>query len=127
MSNRKVVVELLKTNDSCPIWMGRYYVQYGGRPTKHVMNRKYENTYYCWVCKKIEVGCKLYYCATRINNRKVIHHHCEDCKNKTLCFGCLRESSHCSIIHTRKLLCYKFLLSQKFPKDIIRLITKKVK
>ena len=50
-----------------------------------------------------------------------------DCKNHRLCANCLREISRCSLIHSRKLLCWKILLSHKFPKDIIRLITKKVK
>ena len=51
----------------------------------------------------------------------------KDCKNHRLCASCLRETSRCSLIHIRKLLCYKFLLSHKFPKDLIRLIAKKVK
>ena len=93
---------------------------------KYYVNTYHWHTYYCWVCKK-KLAYNLIYCETRKNNHKVIHHHCEDCRNKTLCFGCLREVSHCKLIHTRKLLCYKFLLSQKFPKDVIRLITKKVK
>ena len=133
MSNRKVVLELLKTNVCDTIWMGRYIVQHNGssRKKKDVINPKYYvntywHTYYCWVCKK-KLAYNLIYCETRKNNHKVIHHHCEDCRNKTLCFGCLREVSHCKLIHTRKLLCYKLLLSQKFPKDIIKLITKKVK
>ncbi len=52
---------------------------------------------------------------------------CNNCRDKKLCFTCFREVSRCKLIHTRKLLCYKFLLSQKFPKDIVRLIAKKVK
>ena len=124
MSNRKVVLNLLKKYDSNKILMGRYYVQHGF--AQHITNPKYDVTfYYCWICKKRTE--KLLYCTTIINKNIIYYHHCVDCKNKKLCFTCLRETSHCSLIHTRKLLCYKFLLSQKFPKDIIKLIVQKVK
>ena len=82
---------------------------------------------FCFICKcKIKGKLEIVTVANE-NNTKIEYQTCEDCKNKTICFGCLRESSRCKQIHTRKLLCYKFLLSQKFPKDIVRLIAKKVK
>lgn len=125
MSNRKAVLGLLKNYDSNRILMDRYYVQYDF--TQHIKNPKYDdnNFYYCWICKKRTANLIFY--TIQINKNLISYNHCVDCINKTLCFTCLRETSHCSIIHTRKLLCWQILLSHKFPKDIIRLITKKVK
>ncbi len=79
----------------------------------------------CFVCTSNNIQwCRYIYPR---NEFHVNYPTCNNCRDKKLCPTCLRETSRCSLIHTRKLLCYKFLLSQKFPIDIIRFITKKVK
>ncbi len=84
----------------------------------------------CYVKKKICLLCKQNGCYDSWTRIKIINHNYLtyfSCDNCFICKTCLRESSRCSLIHTRKLLCYKMLLSHKFPKDLIKLITKKVK
>lgn len=80
----------------------------------------------CFICKykKNELN---YSTVTNENNTKIEYKICSDCKNKTICHTCLRWTTRCSLIHSRKLLTWQILLSHKFPKDIIKLITKKVK
>jgi len=99
-----------------------------------------------WLMQNVS-NCRIYYSTIiKIDNHIVFdggnkylcnHHHYNNIKIKdinlvyfscgNLCISCFRETSRCKLIHTRKLMCWKILLSQKFPKDIIRLITKKVK
>ncbi len=78
--------------------------------------------YICAECRKLNKS-QIF----TINNNFINFYICNNCINKHICTICFRETSRCSIIHTRKLLTWQILLSQKFPKDIIRLITKKVK
>ncbi len=122
MSNREIVLELVKTHNKCDIYLGRRDVVLNYCCYK--TNSKYDNIQLCWICKT-HITTNQYIMSK--NNNTIKYRLCSNCKNKTLCFTCFREKSSCSIIYSRKLLCYKFLLSQKFPKDIIRFITKKVK
>lgn len=79
----------------------------------------------CFVCTSNNIKrCRYIYPR---NEFRICYPTCDDCRGKKLCFTCFREVSRCKLIHTRKLLCYKFLLSQKIPKDIIKLIVQKVK
>ena len=123
MSNRKVVLKLVKTVKHCDIFMGRCIVRCNHEI--RILNSKYTDTPRCWFCKKYTHNIEYTYISKNYNTIK--YRVCCLCETKKLCFGCFRETSHCKLTHTRKLLCYKFLLSQKFPKDVIRLITKKVK
>lgn len=122
-SNRKATIKLLSLVSEQNIFMGKYRV-FCGNEIVH-LNEKYGM---CWICCRV---CFSHLSATKneilINSNTVEFHLCNDCTDKKLCHSCLRETSRCSIIHTRKLLCYKILLQHKFPKDIIKLITKKVK
>ncbi len=123
-SNRKATLKLLSlvSDNNKSISMGKQHVFY--HFTVVHINNKYGNV--CWICCNTKIG------LNSIQNINVRSHSvnfikCYNCKNKTLCFGCLRESSRCKLIHSRKISVWLCLLSQKFPKDIIRLITKKVK
>ena len=123
-SNRKATLKLLSLVSDAEIFLGNYCVSYNFEGVYDCP--KSNGTSFIAHCKM----CRITYVNNveiKINFNTVGINLCAYCKNKTLCSGCLRESSRCSLIHTRKLLCYKFLLSQKFPKDVIRLITKKVK
>ncbi len=124
MSNRKIALKLLKNNNENSFYMGRCEIS---GHIRYNINSKYTYGPHCWVCKKYEYNNVYNIEEIQINNIKIKFCLCTNCKYKKLCFGCLRETSHCRQIHTRKLLCYKILLSHKFPKDIIRLIAKKVK
>ena len=121
-SNRKATLKLLSLVSGATFIMGTYYVYYESNCV--YMNPKTINTAgSCRICHADGVSCV----KIKINSNVVKFIICENCKSKKLCHSCLREVSRCSIIYSRKLLCYKILLSHKFPKDVIRLITKKVK
>lgn len=121
-SNRKATIKLLSLVSEQNIFMGKYRVFCGNEIV--YLNEKYFMYGLCWMCCNYFSAMKN---ETFINSNKVEFYLCNNCEGKKLCHSCLRETSRCSIIHTRKLLCYKILLQNKFPKDIIRLITKKVK
>ncbi len=78
----------------------------------------------CALCKTDKCQVEMKRIRIIKNNNIFVYYACRDCN---ICKSCLRETSRCKQIHTRKLLCYKFLLFKKFPKDIVHLITKKVK
>ena len=122
-SNRKATLKLLSLVSGANIIMGNHVLVYDGLYV-HENKKAPQIGGYCCVCKNI---CCYARTLTHINENKIRYNSCTNCKNKTLCSGCLRESSRCSLIHSRKLLCWQILLSQKFPKDLIKLITKKVK
>ncbi len=119
-SNRKATIKFLSLVSDKYIFMGKHCITCEG---------EYVHTNYkftaglCWICCNRCVTTKNMY----MHSNSIRFYLCSNCRDKNLCTTCLRETSRCSIIHTRKLLCYKFLLSKKIPKDVIRLITKKVK
>jgi len=119
-SNRKATIKLLSLVSDKYIFMGKLHITCEGWRV-HTNNKFTEGL--CWIC------CNRYATTKNMNvhSNSIRFDLCSHCRDKNLCTTCLRETSRCSIIHTRKLLCYKFLLSQKFPKDVIRLIVKKVK
>ncbi len=131
-SLRKAVVKLLSMID----YSVHAYISLTGKYDNSIwyedfnVYNGYRKDSYCFVCKVKEK----YLSSNWIYFNDIItlrYAQCEKCwrvrYGAKLCPTCLRETSRCSLIHTRKLLCYKFLLSQKFPKDIIRLIVQKVK
>lgn len=124
ISLRKAAVKFLSMIDSGYIYIGEYLsyniIIYNGE----IVYTNFNKCSYCFLCKfnkDFIVGSILHH------NTNIKYIKCEKCEKKTLCNSCLRETSRCRQIHTRKLLCYKILLQHKFPKDIIKLITKKVK
>ena len=121
-SNRKATLKLLSLVSGASIVMGNYHVYYKCKSV-YVNQKKINIAGSCRICHADGVS----RVKTNINYNVVEINLCENCKSKKICHSCLRETSRCKLIHTRKLLCWKILLSQKFPKDIIRLITKKVK
>ncbi len=123
-SNRKATLKLLSLVSDAEIFMGIYEMYFNKTQIhENVKNKKLGGR--CWVChSRINYERNI---MMHINKNKIQYYICHICKNITLCPDCLRETSRCSLIHSRKLLCWQILLSQKFPKDIIRLIAKKVK
>ena len=124
-SNRKATIKLLSLVSNSTIFMGNCRV-FCDDEMVHI-NQKYNLIGTCWICsfwcsiQCFDGGKKL------INSNTVEFYLCHGCEYKTLCHSCLRETSRCRQIHSRKLLTWQILLQNKFPKDVIRLITKKVK
>ncbi len=122
-SNRKATLKLLSLVSNTEIFMGKHKMYIDNKQIHVILkNKKFMGG--CWVC-----GDKFTLPVVQLNINNNINKLicCSNCRKKKLCHSCLRKVSRCSQIHTRKLLCYKFLLSKKIPKDVIRLITKKVK
>lgn len=131
-SLRKAIVKLLSMID----YSVRAYICFTGEYDNSILYNDfnvyngYREDSYCFVCKIKEIFLSSNWIYFN-NTITVRYPQCEKCwrvrYGAKLCSTCLRETSRCSLIHTRKLLCWQILLSHKFPKDLIRLITKKVK
>ncbi len=90
--------------------------------------------YFC--CTPNDLFRKCYFCATHygdnyhnqtINSKEIKFYICKNCIHKKACQTCLRESSLCQQIKSCKITTWLCLRQYKFPKDIIKFITKKVK
>jgi len=125
-STRKAMVKLSRMVSNKHINSNLKCIYFGLFETTVYSNDKIGFARGCHNCKKITKGFDFSVEQFKSNTNKIVFIICLNCI-KSFCHSCFRETSRCSIIHTRKLLCYKFLLSQKFPKDVIRLIVKKVK
>ena len=123
-SNRKATIKILSMVSESDIFMGKHLL-YCETRIIHTNDKNEHLRGKCWVCCENKNSINKY--QIPINSNKVKFYLCTNCKDKKLCNNCLRETSRCQRIHTRKLLTWQTLLSHKFPKDIIRLITKKVK
>ena len=123
-SNRKATRKILSMVSESDIFMGKHLLYCEPRII-HINDKNVNLSGKCWVCCENKNGTTE--SQILINSNKVEFYLCTNCKDKKMCHTCLRETSRCQRIHTRKLLTWQILLSQKFPKDIIRLITKKVK
>ena len=115
---RKKILWLIQNLHHTEIYIGYCQIEVNFR---HICYVKWKP---CALCKTNKCQVVLKRMRVIKNNIIFVYYACNDCN---ICKSCLRETSRCRQIHTRKLLCWQILLSHKFPKDIIRIITKKVK
>ncbi len=119
-SNRKATIKFLSLVSDKYIFMGKQFITCEGEYV-HI-NYKF-TAGLCWICCNRCVTTKDMY----VHSNSIRFYLCSNCRDKNLCTCCLRETLRCKQLHSRKILTYKFLLLQKFPKDIIKLIVQKVK
>jgi hypothetical protein len=127
-STRKAMVKLSRMVNNKYISSNLKHVYFGKFETIVYSNDKIGHSRGCHFCKKeINNDAFINEFKSSVNSNNIIILRCSKCIWFCICYKCFRKTSHSRLTYKRKLLCYKFLLSQKFPKDVIRLITKKVK
>ena len=134
-STRKAMVKLSGMVNNKYISSNLKYVYLGKFETIVYSNDKIGHSRGCHFCKK-EINNDAFInefkssvkSSVKSNTNNIIILRCSKCIWICICYKCFRKTSYSSrLTYKRKLLCYKFLLSQKFPKDIIKLIVQKVK
>ena len=116
---RRKIEWLVKTIQNTFIYFGICSITWDNT---YIIIKKYINFNLCKLCK---LNNNVIRKKTRVKNNNIFEYFaCNDCH---ICNTCFRETSRCKQLHSRKILTYKFLLLQKFPKDIIKLIVQKVK
>ena len=118
---RRKIEWLVKNIQNSFIYYGQCSITWS-HINRYIIVNKYINFDLCKLCK---LNNNVIRKKTRVKNNNIFEYFaCNDCN---ICNNCFRETSRCKQLHSRKILTYKFLLLQKFPKDIIKLIVQKVK